>query len=138
MNLQVLHLDLSLGPGPLNCQLVLPPGSLPHLRELKSNRDFASALLHCPLATGGRPLEAIKGVKLSGTGWDDKFLEGLRNSGENVKRIELAGWNEVDDVKRLVSYVPKLTWLDVGKRSTSTAPTAVSGPANLVSPRLLA
>ena len=133
-NLQVLHLDLSVGTGLQAGQLTLPPDSLPRLRELRSNRDFASAVLHCPSSIpGGRPLEIIKGVKLSGTGWDEKFLAGLKMSGGNMKRIELAGWNEAEDVKRLVSCVPKLVWLDVGKRSNVQTTTAASGPSNLVS-----
>jgi hypothetical protein len=32
-----------------------------------------------------------------------------------VRRVELAGWNELDDVKRLAECVPRLTWLDVNK-----------------------
>ena len=136
-NLQVLHLDLSAGAGAgaQGASLVLPPDALPRLRELRANREFASAVLHSPCAApGGRPLEAIKGVKLSGAGWDDRFLSGLRGAGASMRRVELAGWNEVDDVKRLVACVPKLTWLDVGKRSGGQAVAASSGPANLVSP----
>lgn len=72
-------------------------------------------------------------MKLSGTGWDDKFLAGLKSTGGNMKRIELAGWNEVEDVKRLVSCVPRLAWLDVGKRANGQSTAAASGPSNLVS-----
>jgi hypothetical protein len=127
----VLHLDISAGVGPNAGQIVLPPGALPRLRELRSGRDFAAALLHCPV-DGARPLEILKGVKLSGTGWDDRFLAGLRRVSTTVKRIELAGWNEVEDIKRLVVCAPKLAWLDVGKRANANATTS-SGPSNLVS-----
>ncbi|EKM56288.1 uncharacterized protein PHACADRAFT_253334 [Phanerochaete carnosa HHB-10118-sp] len=132
-NLQVLHLDLSLGAAAAAGPLVLPADALPRLRELRSNRDFASAVLHCPCsADGGRPLEILKGMKLSGSGWDDRFLAGLKKTGASMKRIELAGWNDVEDVRRLVSCVPKLVWLDVGKRANSAPAAASSAPANLV------
>ena len=32
-----------------------------------------------------------------------------------MKRVELAGWNELDDISRLVECVPSLTWLDVNQ-----------------------
>ena len=32
-----------------------------------------------------------------------------------MRRVELAGWNDLDDIKRLVESVPRLTWLDVNK-----------------------
>lgn len=81
---------------------------------------------------GGRPLEVLKGMKLSGSGWDDRFLAGLKETGASMKRIELAGWNDVEDVRRLVSCVPKLVWLDVGKRTNGAPAAASSAPANLV------
>jgi len=37
-----------------------------------------------------------------------------------VKRLELSGFNEFEDIRRLVSAAPKLTWLDVGKRGTNS------------------
>lgn len=32
-----------------------------------------------------------------------------------MRRMELAGWSDLDDIKRLVECVPRLTWLDVNK-----------------------
>ncbi|PSR74342.1 hypothetical protein PHLCEN_2v9921 [Hermanssonia centrifuga] len=122
VNLQVLHLDMSTTLGAAGAQISLPPDSLPHLRELKSSRDFASAVLQCPCSVeGGRPLEIIKGVKLSGSGWDDKFFRSLAQFGSNVvKRIELAGWSDVEDLRRLIECIPKLVWLDIGTRTNNS------------------
>lgn len=46
-----------------------------------------------------------------------------------MKRIEMVGWSEMEDVRRLVECIPKVAWLDVGKKlgagqSTSTRDTA--------------
>lgn len=120
-NIQVLHLDISTTSGPAGLHLDLPLDALPQLRELRASREVANAILQCPCsAPGGRPLETLKGLKLSGSGWDDKFLRALRcYGGAVVKRIELAGWNEMDDIRKLVECVPKLVWLDIGKRTNS-------------------
>jgi len=40
--------------------------------------------------------------------------------GGKVSRIELSGWNEMEDIKRLAECVPKLAWLDVGKRDNTS------------------
>lgn len=32
-----------------------------------------------------------------------------------MRRVELAGWHDLDDIKRFVECVPRLTWLDVNK-----------------------
>ena len=37
-----------------------------------------------------------------------------------MRRVELAGWNELDDIKRLAECVPRLTWLDVNKNKRTT------------------
>lgn len=79
-----------------------------------------------------RPLEVIKGVKLSGLEWDRKFLTNLTRTGGKVTRIELSGWNEMEDVRRLAECLPKLTWLDVGKRD-ATAHKAATFANNVVS-----
>ncbi|KIK96443.1 hypothetical protein PAXRUDRAFT_32384 [Paxillus rubicundulus Ve08.2h10] len=118
VNLEVLHLDLPLdrsttgGPN-----LDLPPNSLPKLRELRCGRTIATAILSCP-TDSPRPLEVIKGIKLSGSVWDQPFLTSLAACGVTVKRFELAGWNIIDDIRRLVDCVPKLTWLEVSKRTS--------------------
>ncbi|KAF9240208.1 hypothetical protein BU15DRAFT_74125 [Melanogaster broomeanus] len=122
-NLEVLHLDLPLGRsttggGPT---LDLTPNSLPKLRELRCGRSIATAILSCP-ADSPRPLEVIKGVKLSGLVWDQPFLTSLKASGNTVKRFELAGWNDIDDIRRLVDSVPKLTCLDVTRRTSEIQP----------------
>ncbi|KAF8835382.1 hypothetical protein BDN67DRAFT_937975 [Paxillus ammoniavirescens] len=123
VNLEVLHLDLPLdrsttGGGP---NLDLPPNSLPKLRELRCGRTIATAILSCP-TDSPRPLEVIKGIKLSGSVWDQPFLTSLAACGVTVKRFELAGWNVIDDIRRLVDCVPKLTWLDVSKRTSEAHP----------------
>jgi len=109
-NLEVLHLDIGRS---LNNSLVLLPNSLPRLRELKSSKEVATAILSCP-ADVIRPVETIKGVSLAGPMWDEKFAEALKK--HDIKRLELVRFNDLDDIRKLVEYVPKLTWLDVGQR----------------------
>lgn len=44
-----------------------------------------------------------------------------------MRRVELAGWHDLDDIKRLVDCVPRLTWLDVNKhKHTHGGPEQVS------------
>lgn len=50
---------------------------------------------------------------------DSRFLLNLKRYGTEVKRIELAGWNEMEDIRRLVECAPRLSWLDVGKKGSS-------------------
>jgi len=66
-----------------------------------------------------RPLEVIKGVKLGGLEWDRTFLMNLSRLGSKVSKIELSGWTEMEDIKRLAECAPKLAWLDVGKRDNT-------------------
>jgi len=68
------------------------------------------------LADNPRPLETIKGVKLSGLEWDRTFFQNLKKAGDRISRVELSGWNELEDIRRLAECVQKLTWLDMGKR----------------------
>ncbi|KAH0826213.1 hypothetical protein J3R83DRAFT_5658 [Lanmaoa asiatica] len=121
-NLEVLHLDLPLdrstspigtgiGTGPT---LLLSSNALPRLRELKCGKTIATAILNCP-SDSPRPLEVLKGITLSGSDWDSPFLASLKQCGGSVRRVELVGWNDLDDIKRLVECVPRLTWLDVNK-----------------------
>ncbi|KAF5380196.1 hypothetical protein D9615_006233 [Tricholomella constricta] len=131
-NLEVLHLDIT-GPtlfpsGSNTPSLVLPPGSLPRLRELHANKEIATAVLACPCPCPSlssthphpRPLETLKGPRLSGRhsdlDLDRAFLASLKARGRSVRRIELGGWQEMEDLRRLVECAPGLTWLDVGKK----------------------
>ncbi|KAG6916531.1 hypothetical protein DXG01_006472 [Tephrocybe rancida] len=121
-NLEVLHLDIGPIPsagGSASQGLVLLSGSLPRLRELHSNKEVATAILSCP-SPKPRPLETMKGFRLSGAHGerdpDLAFLLNLKRRGTNVRRIELSGWNEMDDLRRLVECAPGLTWLDVGRK----------------------
>ncbi|KAG6827490.1 hypothetical protein H0H92_011566 [Tricholoma furcatifolium] len=122
-NLEVLHLDI--GPIPTSsgdARLVLYPNSLPRLRELQSNKEIATAILSCP-AEQPRPLETIKGFRLSGAhggrDMDLPFLANLKLNGTSVRRIELEGWNEMDDLRRLIECAPGITWLDVGRKGSA-------------------
>ncbi|KAJ7125374.1 hypothetical protein C8R44DRAFT_703623 [Mycena epipterygia] len=122
------HLRLDLG---ASSRLVLPPNALPHLRELHCNRDVATAVLSCP-SDAPRPLETLKGVRLAGPtapcpdsaspSPDQLFLASLRRYGADVRRIELAGWSEMEDIKRLAESAPGLVWLDIGKKGAARGP----------------
>ena len=92
---------------------LLPDNTLPRLRELKSSREFANAILSCK-SDVPRPLETLKGIKLSGYEWDRTFFTSLARAGGKVSRVELSGWHEMEDLRKLLECVPKLTWLDVG------------------------
>ncbi len=128
---------------------------LPKLRELHANRDIVSMVLRAE-CDERRPLETIKGFKLIGvpvsasdlldgrevsaenssTNANLEFYKNLRKIGESIKRIELEGWNDLDDIKMLAWSVPSLVWLDVGRRlrpagtnSLTNAPHAIRGQA---------
>ncbi|KAF8877831.1 hypothetical protein CPB84DRAFT_1852537 [Gymnopilus junonius] len=154
--LEVLHFDVTVHTG----GLVLPRGSLLRLKEVKAAKEVVNAILECPLVAGHevgrefvdtngddkgsnekkglllRPLEVIKGFKLSGsyasssatsstntigsqstrTVPDARFLSNLRLQGSTIRRIEMTGWHDMEDVKRVVGCVPSLVWLDVGRK----------------------
>ncbi|KAJ7180580.1 hypothetical protein C8R46DRAFT_1069873 [Mycena filopes] len=126
------HLRLDLG---TSSRLVLPHNALPHLRELHCNRDVATAVLSSP-SDAPRPLETLKGVRLAGphpggsdtaaasgsVATDQLFLASLRRYGADVRRIELAGWSEMEDIRRLAEVAPSLVWLDIGKKGASRGP----------------
>ena len=136
--LETLHLDISFGAGndaaARGAPLKLAPGSLPRLRELRASRDVVVAVLTCPFSDpevdegvgAVRPLETIKGVRLGGPVRDRAFLDSLRAHGQTVRRLELAGWNDMEDVRRLVECVPRLTWLDLGRRTSTAMPGAAA------------
>lgn len=116
--LEVLNLDIT---APSAAGLVLPPGSLPLLREIKASRDVLNAVLGCPSAMR-RPLEAVRGFRLAGAAGgggavpDGVFLAHLHAHADTMRTITLAGWGDTDDVRRLASAVPGLQHLDVGRR----------------------
>lgn len=138
--LEVLHFEVT-----LHGALILPTGSLPVLREVKASKELINAILECPLSVdNSRPLEIVKGFKLSGSALspsssavqghstrtipDSRFLSNLRSQGSTVRRIEMIGWHDMDDVKRIVGCVSGVTWLDVGRKLGG----AMGGPvANL-------
>ncbi|KAG6807132.1 hypothetical protein H0H93_001926, partial [Arthromyces matolae] len=106
-------------------RLILLPNTLPRLRELQSNKEVATAILGCPCEQP-RPLEIIKGFRLSGINVernnDFTFLANLKSHGSNVKRMELTGHNDIDDLRRLIECAPGLTWLDVGRKGGGRVP----------------
>ncbi|KAI0360290.1 hypothetical protein OH77DRAFT_1418164 [Trametes cingulata] len=127
VNLEVLHLDVAFGTGQAGGAALstfkLPPGSLPCLKELKASRDFATALLSCSTGSpAGRPLDTLKGVRLTGSARDRIFLENLKiHAGQTLRHLELGGWHDMDDIRKLAECVPRLTWLDLGKKEGSAS-----------------
>ena len=132
-NLQVLHMDISINVGAaLTSPLQLSPGSLPRLREIKASREIINAVLECPLfasasSPSARPLECVKGFKLSGN-WsssqqsssrsisDTIFLSNLKQMAHTIRRVEMVGWHDMEDVKKLTACIPNVQHLDVGRR----------------------
>ena len=121
-NIEILQLDgiYSL------YNIVLPDGSLPRLRELStSSEDFAIAIMSCPCPPGSdsspsletspppRPLEILRGIGITGAA-DQELFNNMRLYA--IKRLELVGYSEFDDLKRLIPCVPSIVWLDVGKK----------------------
>jgi hypothetical protein len=132
-NLEVLHMDISINMGTASTlPLQLSPGSLPRLREIKASREVINAILECPLPTSissplVRPLESVKGFKLSGNGNDTQqsssrsipdtiFLSNLKQTAHTIRRIEMVGWHDMEDVKKLTACIPNVQHLDVGRR----------------------
>ena len=134
--LEVLHVDISinLGAGAGTSPLKLSPGSLPRLREVKASREIINTILECPLPDSSsssplaRPLESVKGFKLSGNGNstqqssssrsipDSVFLSNLKEIAHTIRRIEMVGWHDMEDVKKLTACVPNVQHLDLGRR----------------------
>lgn len=85
-----------------------------------------TAILESSSCTGGlstRPLETLKGVKLSGVHAlshgkhaDEAFFHAVKRYAPTLTRVELAGWHDMDDLRKLASALPCLAYLDVGKR----------------------
>lgn len=103
-----------MSPGTPTHKLIFPPNSLPRLRELKAHRDLVSTILACP-SDVPRPLEVIKGIRLTPEA-NAGFFGNLRRFGINVKRVELANWNDMEEIRRLIDSAPRLMWLDLGKK----------------------
>ena len=119
INIEVLHLDIVDG-GDGRSQLILPQDSLPRLRELRANNSITSSIVSCP-CTSPRPLETLKGIRLTGGLSDRQLLESLKAGGNTVKRIEMLGWSDLEVIKKLAECVPKLAWLDLGKKLGTNA-----------------
>ncbi|KAF5351221.1 hypothetical protein D9756_008165 [Leucocoprinus leucothites] len=152
-NLEVLKItDISPVASFRRLRAPLPPNTLPKLKELHAGKDIINMILRSNCDTP-RPLEVLKGFKLacasgfvvnsvdkcSGLGGGNvnantEFYQNLKRAGGTIKRIELDGWGDLDDVKMLAHCAPKLTWLDVGRRlrpanngSTSANPSSSTG-----------
>lgn len=97
-------------------QLALPIDSLPNLRELRANNSITASIMSCPSTTTPRPLDTLRGIRLTGGAWDQQLLSSLKVGGGTVKRIEMVGWSEMEDVKKLAECIPKIAWLDLGKK----------------------
>jgi hypothetical protein len=117
LNIEVLHLDIGEWGNVRGPQLALAQDSLPKLRELKANNSIAASIIACPMTEmGSRPLEILKGIRLTGGASDQSLLNSLKSGGGMVKRLEMVGWSDIEDIKKLAECVPKLTWLNIGKK----------------------
>ncbi|CAA7257438.1 unnamed protein product [Cyclocybe aegerita] len=122
-NLEVLNIDMGMHSNIIH----LSDGSLPRLREVKASKDIINAILECPCETA-RPLESLKGFKLSGHSnngcavsstrsvSDATFLGNLKRASSTIRSIELVGWHEMEDIRRLTACVSSIQHLDVGRR----------------------
>ncbi|KDR76706.1 hypothetical protein GALMADRAFT_453238 [Galerina marginata CBS 339.88] len=163
--LEVLHMDMVVhhahtagGTG----GLYLREGALPRLREVKASKEVINAILECPcpeVPGGRRPLEVVKGFKLSGNSHpassslnssssssptshssrsvaDSVFLANLRQAGSGIRRVEMVGWHDMEDVRKVAGCLPHVQWLDVGRRlggggaaqRAASSSTSVLGP----------
>ncbi|KAL1730571.1 hypothetical protein EV714DRAFT_210650 [Schizophyllum commune] len=114
--LSALHLDgLS---GAAVTTLDLPAGALPCLRELHAPNEVALAVLASGTLDGQpHPLETLKGIRVDASSKGAAALcQALREYGLGVRHIELAGYGDVDDIRRLAKCAPGVVWLDVGRR----------------------
>ena len=81
-----------------------------------------NAILECPCEVS-RPLRVLKGFKLSGQGTnhsrsvsDAIFLSNLKVEASAVHRVELSGWHDMEDIRKLVPSIPGVQCLSLGKR----------------------
>ncbi|KAF8156578.1 hypothetical protein B0H34DRAFT_467042 [Crassisporium funariophilum] len=144
--LEVLHMDMNINTNNavFSTPLQLPVGALPRLREIKATREIINTILECPCEPR-RPLESVKGFKLSGnhlhaqsgsnvansddshTLSDIRFLSNLQSS--TIRRVEMTGWHDMEDVKKLATCIPSVQHLDVGRKLGTAAHKSVAGPA---------
>lgn len=97
---------------------------MPNLRELKASNTLAASIISCPMTNGSiRPLETLKGVKLSGYATDTVLVNSLRFSacGQSIKRLELVEWSDLDAVRNLLDCIPNVAWLDLGNHGRMTS-----------------
>ncbi|PPR05525.1 hypothetical protein CVT24_003268 [Panaeolus cyanescens] len=137
----VIHHNTVAGTGPPH----LPPGSLPRLREIRAPRDVINAILQCPCDTP-RPLEVIKGFKLYNQGnnsraaqFEADFLANIKQASSTIRRVELSGWHDMEEVRRLATCVPGVQHLDIGKRlggpgGGAIVPSAIHTAKNAAAP----
>ena len=141
-----MDISINLGAGAGTSPLQLSPGSLPCLREVKASREIINAILECPLFDSSssplaRPLESVKGFKLSGNGINTQqcssrcipdaiFLSNLKKIAHTIRRIEMVGWHDMEDVKKLTACIPNVQHLDLGRRlgGATANPRHVSNP----------
>lgn len=145
-----MDISINLGAGAgatLTSPLQLSPGSLPCLREVKASREIINAILESPLLDSSssspltRPLESVKGFKLSGNGNNTQqpssrsipdiiFLSNLKQIAHTIRRIEMVGWHDMEDVKKLIACIPNVQHLDLGRRlgGATANPRHVSSP----------
>jgi hypothetical protein len=126
--LEVLHLDITLHTGNFSSANCLRRGSLPNLWEIKSSKEVINAILECP-CDDPRPLRVLKGFRLSGQAInhttasggstrsipDAVFLSKLKQQA-TVHRVELSGWHDMEDIRKLVLSIPNVQYLSLGKR----------------------
>lgn len=116
VNLEILHLDIT--GMTTSTRLALAPNALPRLRELKATKEIVTDILQSP-TDEPRPLAVLKGIRLSGSLIGDQaFFTSLKLFAPDVKRLELKGWHEIEDIRRVAEATPRLVWLDTGKKLT--------------------
>jgi len=132
--LEVLHFDIIIHNGGFANPGCIPDGSLPRLREIKASKEVINAVLECPSDTR-RPLEVIKGFKLSGHSVnsgslnasssrgipDALFLSNIKTYAASIRKVELAGWHDMEDIRKITPCIPNVQHLDIGKRLGAVA-----------------
>lgn len=141
-----------------NEEIVLQRGSLPRLRELRcdaGSAGLAQAILRCPVgadivtnadlelyeaaeststpALPSRPLETLVGLRLNAALLAALQVHAHTNGSSAFKRIDLAGFTDPADLRRLAACVPGLEWLDVGRRIGGGGARGAAPVTNVVS-----